>query len=144
MSTRKAKLGDRVKFRYRALLTDGSEVCCSEPGKLLEICIGERRVFPAVEDALIGLEESGRVSVTLDPKEAYGEYSVANIFTIELSELPSDIDPKSGTAVRLHDSEGREFEGVITTVEKKSVTVDTNHPLAGKRLSYELTLVRFA
>lgn len=141
-SKRRAKLGDRVCFRYRGLLADGSVFASSESDPELELFIGERAVFPMVEDALIGMSEGSQTVVTLESKDAYGEYSIDKIFSLKLSEIPPQIEVKLGATLCLQDAEGREFDAVVTKVGKREITVDCNHPLAGKTLHYELCLIR--
>lgn len=136
-----AKDGDKVKVHYTGSLDDGSEFDSSRQREPIEFTIGGGEILPGVEQAVVGLEPGGTNKVTLPAEDAYGEHRDDMIQEIERSVLPQEVEPQVGLQLQAQSPGGQPLLLTITEVGEEKVTVDANHPLAGKDLTFEVELV---
>lgn len=142
MST--AKNGDTVKVHYTGRLSDGTTFDSSEGRDPLEFVVGEGSLIPGFEDAVVGMEEGETKSATLAPGEAYGEPRDDLSFDVPKEQFPDDVAPEVGQRLQVSREDGQSFPVTVTGVSDESVTLDANHPLAGKELTFDITLVSVA
>ncbi|ODS33839.1 MAG: peptidylprolyl isomerase [Candidatus Scalindua rubra] len=136
-----AKAGANVKVHYTASLKDGKMFYSSKEKEPAEFTIGEKKLIPGFENAVIGMTVGETKEVCIPPEDAFGNYNENQVVTIERSQLPSDIDPQVGVKLNTKTNDGKVSEVTITDITDKTVTLDANHPLAGKELILELELV---
>ena len=136
-----AKAGDRVMVHYTGSLEDGTVFGFSHEDEPLELTIGEKRTLPGFENALIGMNEGDTKTVSISPEDAFGHRKEDLIFHVERSKIPTDIDLTLGGILRVGSDTGKDFDVTITDLDDKIVTLDGNHPLAGKILNLEIQLV---
>ncbi|ROR32512.1 FKBP-type peptidyl-prolyl cis-trans isomerase [Inmirania thermothiophila] len=141
MTTAQAKTGDTVKVHYTGTLDDGTVFDSSRGREPLEFTIGEGMLIPGFEEAVIGMSVGERKSVSIGSDDAYGPRHEEMVQTIDRAVIPEDIDLEVGT--RLTATGPGEQPLLLTVVEltEDTVTVDANHPLAGKDLTFEIELV---
>lgn len=135
------KDGDKVKVHYRGTLEDGSEFDSSRGREPLEFVLGQGMLIPGFEKAVIGLEKGGKVTVTIPPAEAYGEHDPQQIIAVGREQFPDDMQLEPGMVIQLQAPDGSVIDSVITEVGEKEVRLDTNHPLAGQALTFEIEVV---
>ena len=140
---RQVTTGDTVRVHYQGTLDDGTEFDSSAGRGPLELTIGGGQILPGFEAALMGLSAGDTNSVTLQPGDAYGQHDPQLIHKIERSQVPDEVDLQVGTALGATDSEGNQIRLLVTAIDGDTVTIDANHPLAGKALTFELELVGF-
>lgn len=138
----KVKEGDTVKVHYTGTLQDGTVFDSSREREPLEFTLGEGQLIPGFENAVIGMSEGDDTSVDIPSKEAYGERREDLELEVAKSDLPDNIEPEVGMQLQMQQQEdGRAIPVQITKVEDDFVTLDANHPLAGKDLKFEIELV---
>jgi len=137
----KAKEGDTVQVHYTGKLKDGTVFDTSEEREPLSFTIGEERVIPGFEKAVVGMEPGDTKTEELPPEQAYGEHREDMVMELERDQLPDNLEPKVGQQLQLRMQNGQEVPVVITELGEESVTMDANHPLAGKDLVFEIELV---
>ena len=137
----KAKTGDIVRINYTGRLTDGTEFDSSAGRKPLEIKLGEGQIIPGLEAHLARMEPGTKSTVTIPPDAAYGPRREEAIRTLDRSVLPAGIDIAVGTQLNAKTSNGALIPITVVDLDEKSVKVDTNHPLAGQELVFEVELV---
>jgi peptidylprolyl isomerase len=98
-------------------------------------------VIPGFNNAVEGLEVGGSVKVTIPPADAYGDYREDYIIKVNPSDIPEEISPEIGMELTLHQQDGGQVPVRVTEVTDEHVTLDANHPLAGKELTFEIELV---
>ena len=136
------KEGDKVKIEYTGTLDNGTVFDSSEKhGKPLEIQIGAGQVIKGFENAVIGMEKGQEKEITLKPAEAYGEYNPKLMKKLPREQLPKEPEPKSGMILVITTPDGRQFPALIKEVAGNEVTIDLNHPLAGKTLHFKIKVV---
>jgi peptidylprolyl isomerase len=136
----KAKNGDLVKVNYEGKLKDGTVFGCSLDDEPLEFKIGDGNLIPAFEEAVIGMDLKDSKTIEVPCKEAFGEYRDDLVLSVSRNELPPDLEPKVGEKVELM-REDITFAAEITDVSDDAITLDVNHPLAGKDLTFDIELV---
>jgi len=136
-----ARVGNTVKIHYTCMLDNGMVIDSSKERDPLEFTIGSGQVISGCENAVVGMSVGDTKTVKIPASEAYGEYRQELVINIERSQFPQDIDPVEGLSLHLKSPDGHVFNAVITRVEGNSVTLDANHPLAGKDLTFEIELV---
>ncbi|MBI4833714.1 MAG: peptidylprolyl isomerase [Planctomycetes bacterium] len=136
-----AKRGDTVKVHYTGKLQDGSVFDSSIKREPLQFTLGARQVVPGFEEGVLGMDLNETKTVTIPPEKAYGQHYEKRVATFPLKELPSDIKPELDKMVYFTQPDGRRAGFKVTKLTKDSVTFDGNHPLAGKALIFEITLV---
>jgi FKBP-type peptidyl-prolyl cis-trans isomerase 2 len=137
----KAKDGDTVKVDYTLTLDDGTVYDESTAGEPFEFTLGENEVITGFEDAVKGMKVGDTKTVTLTPEQAYGEYYDELVMVVDRSELPAEIVPTVGQYITGQSSDGTTRDFLITEVTDTTITINGNAPLAGKTLTFEITLV---
>ncbi|RKX28436.1 MAG: peptidylprolyl isomerase [Candidatus Zixiibacteriota bacterium] len=138
------KEGDKVKVHYTGKLEDGTVFDSSENRPPLEFEIGKGSVIPGFEQGVVGMELNGKKTVTIAPEEAYGQRRDELMVEVTKNEFPPDIDPTIGQQLQIKRPDGHIIDVTITKVEGEQVTLDANHPLAGKTLVFDIELVEIA
>jgi peptidylprolyl isomerase len=134
-----AAKGDTVQVQYKGTLGDGSVF---DPGdQPLTFTIGKGDVIPGFDAAVTGMRVGESKTVTIPAAEAYGPKRPEAITTVERSLLPDVKDPQVGQTLRASDPEGGMHTAVITAVTDKTITIDENHQLAGKDLTFFIKVV---
>ena len=136
----KAKAGSRVKIHYRGTLEDGSEFDSNLDGEPLEFQVGDKQVIDGFEEAALGMSAGEEKTFTVPPDEAYGPHDGDLLMTAPKSTLPAD-GLFEGVGVRIKLQDGRIADGYVTKIGEESVTLDFNHPLAGKALTFAIKVV---
>lgn len=136
-----AKSGDTVKVHYVGKLPDGTVFDTSENREPLEFTLGQKQLIPGFEKAVVGMEKGDQVTVNVAPEEAYGQYDEKLIQVIGRETLPQDLEPEVGQLLEGVRGDGQRITVSVLDVNDTNVTLDANHPLAGKDLVFDITLV---
>lgn len=142
MST--ANVGDSVKVHFTGKLATGEVFVTSEGRNPVEFELGKGRVLPGLEQALIGMSPGESKSVALEAKDAYGERRAENVVEMDRSQLGGDIELEVGQLLKLSTDGGREVCVTVAGFTDSKVTLDANHPMAGKDLTFDIKLVAIA
>jgi len=139
----KVKDGDTVKVHYTGTLTEeGTVFDSSEDREPLEFKLGEGKLIPGFEKAVVGMEEGDETTVEIESGDAYGQRREDLELEVAKSDLPDNIDPEVGMQLQMQQQEdGQAIPVQITAVEDEFVKLDANHPLAGKDLTFDIELV---
>ena len=140
---RQAAVGDTVRVHYVGTLADGTEFDSSAQGGQIEVTLGSGQVIAGFENALLGMVEGDTKNVTLEPGEAYGPHNHQLVHVVERERIPAEIDLQVGTAIQASDASGQQLHLLVVELDADRVTLDANHPLAGKALTFGLELVGF-
>lgn len=133
--------GSTVKVHYTGKLKDGQVFDTSEEREPLEFEMGAGQMIPGFEKAVLGMEKDESKTVEIESDEAYGDVNDQLFLEVPKSELPDDIDPEVGMQLQVQQEEGKEVPVQITEVKDSSITLDANHPLAGKDLVFDIRIV---
>ena len=136
-----AQEGNTVKIHYTCTFADGTPVDDSRKRQPIEFEVGQKKVMPAFEAAVVGMSPGETKSITVPPEQAYGLRKEAKALSISRDKLPEGVDPQVGVRLGAKDGKGRTLPVTITEVTDDAVTIDANHPLAGKELTFEIELL---
>lgn len=138
-----AKQGDTVKVHYTGRLDDGTQFDSSLERQPLEFVVGEGRVIPGFEEAVVGMNAGDTKTVSIPPEQAYGPRNDQAVQDVPKSALPEEIqnDLQLGMQLQANDPNGRPLMLTVTAITEDNITVDANHPLAGQMLTFDLELV---
>ena len=136
-----AKQGDTVKIHYTGTLDDGTQFDSSAGRDPLEFEVGSGQVIPGFDKAVDGMAVGDKKDVNIPAAEAYGERNEQMIQEVPKSALPPGLEPEEGMQLQAQNEQGQAMPLTVTAVTEKSITVDGNHPLAGKALNFAIELV---
>ncbi len=136
------KQGDTVSIHYTGKLENGEIFDSSEGKEPLQFKVGEGRMIKGIEESVMGMEKGQQKKIKIMPSEAYGDVQQNLIQQIPKNALPEQIqkDVKEGMFLQLQDPQGQVIPVRITKVEGSTVTLNLNHPLAGKVLDFEVKI----
>ena len=132
--------GKKVRIHYTGTLSDGEKFDSSEGRDPLEFETGSGMVIPGFDSAVRDMEVGGKKTVTLPAAEAYGELREEMIGDIPKTNFPEGMDIQVGMPLQMSGPQGP-LPVVVKEVKEDAVTIDANHPLAGKDLTFALELV---
>lgn len=139
-----ANQGDTVRVHYTGKLDDGTVFDTSKEGEPIEFTIGEGQVIPGFEEAVVGMEPGESISTTVPPEKGYGDRQNERIVTVERERFPDGIEPEVGQRLEVQQPDGSSIPVTVARVSDEDVTLDANHPLAGRDLTFDLELVEVA
>lgn len=139
---KKVENGHFVKVDYTGTLENGETFDSSRGAQPIEVQMGAGTVIKGFEDALMGMAESETKTFTLTPEQAYGERREDLEQTFMRSELPDGFDPQVGQVLALRNPQGGQIPATVKLADAEKITVDLNHPLAGKTLTFDIEVVK--
>ncbi len=140
----KIKKGDLVALSYEGRFQDGVIFDSSSHGgheHPLEFEAGAGHVVKGFDDAVLDMQKGEEKEFTLKPSEAYGEHNPNLEQKVPRSQLPKEQEPQVGMTIIASTPDGGQFPVQIKAVDKENVTLDLNHPLAGKTLIFKIKII---
>jgi len=138
------KLNDVVKVHYTGKLSDGQVFDSSANREPLSFQVGAGQVIKGFEDAIVGMEVEEEKSFTIGFQEAYGPVREDLIQEVSRTHLPDDLKPELGQELVAQQPNGQKVSVRVVKVDDQNITVDANHPLAGKDLLFDIKLVEIS
>ena len=135
------KENDTVKVHYTGKLTNGQIFDSSLEREPLEITVGEGKLIPGFEKALINMQVNEKKTVEIVKEEAYGDVQKELFHQVTKDQLPQDIQPEVGMGLASKAPDGTEHQFRVVEVNDDHIVVDGNHPLAGQDLVFDFELV---
>lgn len=135
-----ADVGHKVKVEYKGTFDNGDVFDSSDGREPLEFVIGSGQVIAGFNDAIMGMKIGDSKDISLEPKDAYGEKDERLIQEVP-KEAFGDHAIKVGDQIGVRTPTGQVMPVTIAAIKEDKVTVDLNHPMAGKRLNFNLKLV---
>lgn len=139
-----AKSGDEVAVHYKGKLDDGHVFDQSDPNSPLKFKLGGNQVIPGFEKAVEGMNVGDTKTVTIAANDAYGGRRDDLVLEVPRNRVPAEVDPQVGQRYEMEKESGEKFRVIVTKVTDDSVTLDANHPLAGRDLTFDIELVSIA
>ena len=138
---KKVENGLFVSVDYRGTLQNGGVFDTSHGRRPLEIKMGSGQLVAGFENELMGMSLDEKKTFTLEPEAAYGSRDESLTQSFPRSDIPSEMNPRVGMTVGLHNPEGQQVPAQIVHLDDEKVTMDMNHPLAGESLTFEIEVV---
>ena len=160
-----AKKGDMITINYTGTLEDGTvfdstlegmecddEECfdddcsddecgCSHESGPMTFILGEAILFPMIDEEIVGMAPGEKKKILIPAAAAFGEYDKEKVFTVPRADLPEDLVPEVGDELVLSNDDDEELGVTVLETTEEGVTFDSNHPLAGEDLTFEVELV---
>jgi len=134
-----AKNGDKVKIEYTGTLEDGTIFDSSaDHGNPLEFEVGSGQVIKGFDDAILGMKEGEEKQFSIEPADAYGEHDPTLVQKVPREIFPQEAELVPGLLFEAGLPTGEKVPATITDVQGGIVSVDLNHPLAGKKLNFKI------
>lgn len=138
---KRVKNGHFVKVDYTGTLENGDIFDSSRDSHPIEVEVGTGRVMKGFEDALMGMAENEKKTFTCSPEEAYGHRNESMEQTFMRSELPEGFNPQVGQVLALQNPQGGHLPATVKHTDDERITMDLNHPLAGKTLTFDVEVL---
>jgi FKBP-type peptidyl-prolyl cis-trans isomerase 2 len=139
------KKGDKVKVEYEGSLDDGTVFDSTKKhGEPLEFEVGTGQLIPGFDNAVLGMEKDEEKEFKLKPDDAYGDHNPELCKKVPREQLPKNEELEAGMMLMLTLPNGMQFTAKIAEIDKESVTLDLNHPLAGKTLTFKIKIIDVA
>ncbi len=136
-----AKYGDTVEIHYTGRLQNGTVFATTVNQAAMQLTIGRNQVIPDLESAIVGMSPGECKTVNIPAASAYGPHRQEMTQTINRDQFPRHLKPIVGQKLQDHQTDGRIINVTVTDVSESTVTLDANHPLAGKDLTFDIQLV---
>lgn len=130
-----------VKIHYVGKFEDGTVFESSYGGDPLEFTVGSGEIIPGIDEGIIGMTVGERRNITVPPEKGYGLHNQRLVVEIPRDQLPLSLNPQVGQVIGAETPAGEQMLVTITEVTPDRITIDANHPLAGKTLQFEVELV---
>lgn len=137
-----AKHGDKVKVHYTGKFRGNQVFDSSKDREPIMFTIGSGEIIAGFEKAVIGMNPGEQKTIQVNSDEAYGPVLNELITQVEKNKIPPHIHLEEGTLLQIGDQqEGPTAIVRIAKIDNNTVTLDANHPLAGKDLIFEIKLL---
>lgn len=136
-----AQHGNTVHIHYTGKLTDGTVFDTSDGRDPLAFELGSGQVIPGLDKAMRGMKVGEEKTIEIPKEEAYGEHHPEGVHTVEKSTLPPQLETQPGARLQATGDDGKIVHLTVIEEDENSVTLDANHPLAGKDLIFDVELV---
>ena len=130
-----------VRVHYTAILENGEVFDSTRGGEPIEVHVGQGEVIRGFEAALIDMRLNEKKVFTLSPEEAYGQRDESLLRSFRRRELPPGFNPQKGEIIALQSSDGTQIPALVSDADDEQITIDLNHPLAGKSLTFDIEVV---
>ena len=134
------KDGDKVNISCEVKLENGDLCFKNEGENYIEIVVGEGKFFPVVENELKDMKEGETKTITLESKDAFGPYINDLVLETPKDVFRYDVELDIGSRVKIDAPSGKTYYGTVTKLTEETLTLDLNHPLAGKKIMITVTV----
>ena len=138
------KQGDTITVNYTGKLQDGTIFDSSIGRHPLQFTVGKGQLIAGFEKAVLGMAAGDKKTVVIPVAEAYGSRQDSAIVEVARKNLPPDLNAQIGQRLELTQADDSTVLVTVTGVSETSLTLDANHPLAGKDLTFEIELLSIA
>ena len=139
-----AKSGDTVTVHYTGKLSDGTVFDSSRDRQPLTVPLGQQRVIPGFEQAILGMSAGETKTTTIAAADAYGPHQAEMVVEFGRDTLPPDVDVELGQELQLQTATGQSIPARVVETTDSGIKVDANHPLAGQDLTFDIELLEIA
>lgn len=135
------KQNDAVRIHYVGKLEDGTVFDSSEGRPPLEFIVGNGEVIEGLEQGVVGMKIGETKTISIPPELGYGQYMKERVFEMERRKMPGNFNIEAGLRLQMYRADGMPIMVTVVGISEDTLTMDANHPLAGKTLIFETTLL---
>ena len=133
--------GTKVTLHFAIKMEDGHVVDSTFDEEPATFTVGDGNLLAGFEEVLMGLSSGVKEVFTVSPEKGFGQHNPSNIQMIARDQFSDDIVLEKGLVLSFADAQNAELPGVVADFDDKEVTVDFNHPLAGKQVEFEVEII---
>lgn len=133
--------GVQVTLHFSLSLESGEVIDSNFEGEPVTFTVGDGNMLPGFESALFGMKRGEEHDLVVPPEQGFGMHNPENIQEFPRAQFPDDVDLKEGLMISFTDAQNNEIPGVVTEVDEATVTVDFNHPLAGREILFSVRIL---
>jgi peptidylprolyl isomerase len=137
----KVRKGDVVRIHYTCKLANGTIIDSSQGQEPLEFTLGKGEIITGLEDTVMGMKVGQSKTAAVAPEKTYGLRHEEWMIDVVRDKLPEDFNPEVGLHYEIPRENGQSSLATVTHVSQSTVTLDFNHPLAGKEMIFEVSLL---
>jgi len=137
----KVAKNNEVHIHYTGKLDDGTVFDSSEGKEPLTFVAGSGMVIKGFDNAVMDMKKGEKKSFKVPSAEAYGDHKKEMVITMPKEKIPNNEKLEEGKHILLGTPDGQQFPAKVDKVAEKEVTLDMNHPLAGKNLNFDIEVV---
>jgi FKBP-type peptidyl-prolyl cis-trans isomerase SlpA len=137
---RAIQMGDRVRLHFALHLESGEEIDTTRRGDPAMFTVGDGNLLPGFEAAILGMRAGDDAQILIEPTDAFGPHREENVQTLRRDRFSDDLVLEAGLMVSFA-GPGGELPGVVREVMEEHVEVDFNHPLAGRRIVFDVSII---
>jgi FKBP-type peptidyl-prolyl cis-trans isomerase 2 len=138
------KSGEKAKVHYTGTLEDGTVFDSSREREPLEFEVGAGQLIEGFDQAVDGMTVGETKNVKIPAEKAYGPHRPDLVIEVDKTQFPEGLNPEVGQQLQTQDNQGQPLIVSVAAIDDDKVTLDANHPLAGKDLNFEIELVEVA
>ncbi|UTA47338.1 peptidylprolyl isomerase [Simiduia sp. 21SJ11W-1] len=135
------KEGSRLTLHFAVKLRDGSVIDSNFERSPAALTVGDGNLLPGFEQCLLGMTAGQRETFVVPPERGFGQANPNNVQVFPRTTFAADMELAEGLVVSFADAQKAELPGVIAAFDEREVTVDFNHPLAGKEVVFDVHIV---
>lgn len=132
--------GKTVSINYTMSIENGETIDSNEGSEPLAFIQGNHQIFEALEKSLYGMTVGESKTTVLKPEDAYGQIIPEAVVAVPFDHFPEDAR-EIGAVVQTNTAEGQTIKGKVVKLDTDDATIDFNHPLAGKALSFNIKII---
>ncbi|WIO73650.1 FKBP-type peptidyl-prolyl cis-trans isomerase [Porticoccaceae bacterium LTM1] len=141
MSSEVIQKGTEVTLHFALSLEDGSAVDSNFEGKPATFTVGDGSLLPGFEQVLLGLGAGASESFSIPPEQGFGQPNPNNLQQMDRREFDPGLNLEPGLVLSFADANQAELPGVVAEVNDEFVTIDFNHPLAGRTIQFDVKII---
>lgn len=136
-----AKDGDTIRIHYTGTLANGEQFDSSEGREPLEFILGTGQIIRGLEAGIVGLAKGDTKKVEITAADAYGDHDPEKTQKVKRDMIPPEIELQIGLQLGASTQSGEQIMFTVVELNDDEVTMDGNHPLAGKDLIFDIEIV---
>ncbi|MEA1964053.1 MAG: peptidylprolyl isomerase [Candidatus Aerophobetes bacterium] len=134
------KKGDKVKLHLSGKLKDGRVFATTEGKEPVEVKAGVGEILPGIDEELIGMKKDEKKKITLPPEKGFGKRKGGLVRGVPKGAFKGK-KVEAGQKISVQTQQGRTMSAQVTKIEEDKVTLDLNHPLAGKETTFDIKVM---
>ena len=138
------KSGSQVRIDYTGKLESGEVFDTSVGKNPLVFVLGTGQIIPGLEKGLVGMKKGDKKTIPVMPEEAYGHPNPKLVQELPKGPLPPNMELKVGMVLLIRTPDGHPMPVKVKEIKENTVVLDFNHPLAGKKLFFEVDVLEVA
>jgi FKBP-type peptidyl-prolyl cis-trans isomerase SlpA len=134
--------GTRITLHFALQLDNGDIVDSNFERDPAVFTVGDGNLLPGFEKALFGMMEGEHKTLMVKPEDGFGQRNPNNIQEIARSQFSPDLELSEGLMLSFADAQKTELPGVVQRFDDEVVVIDFNHPLAGRSILFEVSILK--